>query len=366
MSATTFLSVQHVEKSFDNTPVLLDMNIDVEKGEFVVLLGPSGCGKTTLLRILAGLIEAEEGRIMLEGNDLSRTPTHNREIGFVFQRYALFPHMTVRENISYGLKIRKRDKQFIREKLATIVDLLELGGLEERKISEISGGQQQRVALARALVIEPKLLLLDEPLSNLDAKLRASVRVNIVEIQKKLGITTIMVTHDQIEAMTMGDRIILMNEGKIQQSGPPKELYANPKDRFVSEFIGSPKINTLPTTFDGTSFYLGNSENSITISLTDMCNWLMTTPPKNLPAGNYLLGIRPESMRIASDGMFLATIAFVEDCGADTHLHLKAYRSRIIMRINSCDCTQAVNDTVPFTFLDKSLYLFDLEGNRLA
>jgi iron(III) transport system ATP-binding protein len=214
------------------------VDIEIEQGELVTLLGPSGCGKTTTLRLIAGFEFPTQGTISLDGNVINDEPPHKRDMSMVFQSYAIFPHLSVYENMAYGLKVQRLPKDEVRQRVAEAMALVELTGLENRAPNQLSGGQQQRVALARALVMEPKVLLMDEPLSNLDAKLREQMRTEIRRIQKRLGITSVYVTHDQVEAMTLSDRIVVMNEGKIEQIGPPIAIYRQPQTRFVADFIG--------------------------------------------------------------------------------------------------------------------------------
>ena len=215
-----------------------DVSIEIEKGELVTLLGPSGCGKTTTLRLIAGFEFPNHGTIRLDGKVINQEPPHKRDMSMVFQSYAIFPHLSVFENIAYGLNVQHRPQAEIRQRVARVLELVELTGLENRAPNQLSGGQQQRVALARALIMEPKVLLMDEPLSNLDAKLREQMRTEIRRIQKRLGITSVYVTHDQVEAMTLSDRIVVMNEGRIEQIASPTEIYRRPQTRFVADFIG--------------------------------------------------------------------------------------------------------------------------------
>jgi len=234
-----FLHLRNLKKSYASGFVAIsDLSISLEKGSMLGLLGPSGCGKTTALRMIAGLLPPTGGSIHIDGTDVTALPPHKRDIGLVFQSYALFPHMTVAENVAFGLKMRGIDKEQAHERVKKALDMVRMGYLVERKPRELSGGQQQRVALARALVIEPRLLLLDEPLSNLDAKLRDEMRFEIREIQKRLGITTVLVTHDQVEALTMCDQVAVMNAGEIAQIGSPKDIYETPGSLFVSSFVG--------------------------------------------------------------------------------------------------------------------------------
>jgi spermidine/putrescine ABC transporter ATP-binding subunit len=240
------ISVANLTKRFGPLAVVSEVNFSIEDGELFTLLGPSGCGKTTLLRLVAGFYAPDGGEIRFDDRVVNAVPPHERGIGMVFQNYALWPHMTVSENVSYGLKLRKIAASEIAERVRAVLDKVKLGGLGDRYPGQLSGGQQQRVALARALVLNPQILLLDEPLSNLDAKIRIQVRAEIRKLQKELGITTIYVTHDQEEALTLSDRIAVFNQGKVFQIGPPKALYERPANRFVADFIG---INNL---VDGT------------------------------------------------------------------------------------------------------------------
>ena len=232
------LELSGVRKVFGRTVAVDNLDLQVMKGEFLFLLGPSGCGKTTTLRMIAGFIRPESGKIFLRGRDVSRIPAHKRGLGMVFQDYALFPHMNVFDNVAFGLRMRKVARSQWKERIGRALELVRLEGLEERYPKELSGGQQQRVALARALVIEPMVLLLDEPLSNLDLKLRQQMRVELRQLQERLGITTVFVTHDQEESLSMGDRIAVMEAGRINQLGCPKDIYEFPHSRFIADFIG--------------------------------------------------------------------------------------------------------------------------------
>lgn len=237
--------INDVSKKFGDVVSVKDLELDIKSGEFFTFLGPSGCGKTTTLRMIAGFYYPSQGKIYFDNQDVTTLQPNKRNIGMVFQNYALFPHMTVNENIAFGLEIRKYDKKTIKEKVDRIRELVHLGPYGSRKINELSGGQQQRVALARALVIEPDILLLDEPLSNLDAKLREETRIEIKRIQSELGVTTIYVTHDQTEAMAMSDRIMVMEHGIVKQIGTPQEIYHRPNNRFVATFIGETNLLTM-------------------------------------------------------------------------------------------------------------------------
>ncbi|WP_341644163.1 ABC transporter ATP-binding protein [Thauera sp. SDU_THAU2] len=245
----TTVSLERVMKKYHDHTVLHELTLKIRRGEFLTLLGPSGCGKTTLLNLIAGFAEADNGEIFIDGRLVTAEPPHKRQIGIVFQNYALFPHMTVERNIGYGLRMRGVPPDEIRQRVQEAMDMVKLGGLGHRKPRELSGGQQQRVALARALVIQPKVLLLDEPFSALDKSLRGSMQVEVREIQRRLGVTTVFVTHDQGEALAMSDRIAVMSAGVIRQIAPPAELYQNPQDPFVASFLGD--VNILPAYYHG-------------------------------------------------------------------------------------------------------------------
>src|SRR5258705_7483605 len=288
-----------VTRRFGNTIALRDAWIKVRRGEFMTLLGPSGCGKTTLLNLVAGFLIADRGEIFIEGALVTDVPTSERDIGMIFQNYALFPHMTVAANIAYGLKVRGVARDEIARRVAEVLSLMKLTGLEQRKPRELSGGQQQRVALARALVIRPKVLLMDEPFSALDKNLRASMQVEIKEIQRKLGVTTIFVTHDQSEALSLSDRIAVIAEGRIRQLGTPDEIYRRPIDRFVASFVGD--VNVL-------SARLERSDGATAIVALGLVQ--VPVPARTLrgavPGEAVDLFVRPEGLRVAEPGAAVA------------------------------------------------------------
>lgn len=242
MTSNIMIDLKNISKSFGRTSVLEDMNLYIRENEFLTLLGPSGCGKTTTLRIIAGFETPTEGKVVFAGKDITDVPPYERQVNTVFQKYALFPHLDVYENIAFGLKIKRMDKALIKEKVTDVLKLVNLSGFEKRGIDSLSGGQQQRIAIARALVNEPKVLLLDEPLGALDLKLRKEMQIELKNIQKRVGITFIYVTHDQEEALTMSDTIVVMDKGVIQQIGTPVDIYNEPKNAFVAKFIGESNI----------------------------------------------------------------------------------------------------------------------------
>lgn len=240
------IDLQHISKSFDGELVLDDLNLSIRENSFVTLLGPSGCGKTTTLRILGGFITQDTGKVMFEGQDITRIPPNKRQLNTVFQKYALFPHMNIAENIAFGLKIKNKSKSYIDDKIKYALKLVNLSGYEKRTVDSLSGGQQQRIAIARAIVNEPRVLLLDEPLGALDLKLRQDMQYELIRLKNELGITFVYVTHDQEEALTMSDTIVVMNQGYIQQIGTPEDIYNEPQNAFVADFIG--ESNILPAT----------------------------------------------------------------------------------------------------------------------
>lgn len=281
------VTLEGLEKRFSRDSLAVDsIDLDIAPGELVTLLGPSGCGKTTTLRMIAGLERATSGRILLDGEDVTRLPAYLRDVTMVFQSYALFPHMNVFENVAYGLRVARKPQQEIREGVETALRMVGLEELIDRQVTALSGGQQQRVALARALAIRPRVLLFDEPLSNLDAKLRRRVREEIRELQQDLGITTVYVTHDQEEALAISDRIVVMHQGRIEQLGEPLDLYTQPQSRFVADFIGS--ANFLAARYDGQNVIVGDYS---------------FPHDQELPPGDYELVVRPEAVEFAEDGL---------------------------------------------------------------
>jgi multiple sugar transport system ATP-binding protein len=305
------ITLDHVCKSFAGVVAVDDVSIEVEHGEFLVLVGPSGCGKSTLLRMIAGLEEASSGRIAIGGRDVTDLSPRDRDIAMVFQTYALYPHMTVRENLGYGLKTRRTPKDEIARRVGDVATMLGLDDLLERRPAQLSGGQRQRVAMGRAIAREPQAFLLDEPLSNLDAKLRVGMRASLSQLHRRLGITTVYVTHDQTEAMTLGQRVAVMRNGRVLQVDAPNRLYQQPQDLFVAAFIGSPAMNLVEATIEGDGVRFGRFR----IPLTE------TARPAD---GRVVLGIRPESFQDAAFAPGLPLIEVkvevLEDLGSDAHV----------------------------------------------
>jgi putative spermidine/putrescine transport system ATP-binding protein len=309
------LRFEGVAKRFGGVTAVEDVTLEAPKGAFVCLLGPSGCGKTTLLRMAAGLESPSAGRILIDGADVTDTPAHRRDIGMVFQSLALFPHLSVAENVAYPLRLRGVAARARREKAEALLELVRLPGLGDRAVDQLSGGQRQRVAIARALSLEPRLFLLDEPLSALDAKLREAMQVELRQLQQRLGVTTVVVTHDQREAMTMADIVVVMGEGRIRQAAPPAEVYRRPADAFVADFIGA--TNLLPATRgpDGDAVALGAA-----------------LPGAPAPAASFLISVRPEDLGLGPAGGATLTgrVTFVRDLGAGVETFVEAGGAQLV------------------------------------
>lgn len=289
------INVKNIVKKFGDNVIIPNMSVNIKNGEFFTLLGPSGCGKTTLLRMIAGFNSIEDGKIYFDDKVINDMPAHKRNIGMVFQSYAIFPHMTVRENVEYGLKLRKTPKDEMEEKVDDILDVVRIAEYQERLPERLSGGQQQRVALARAIVIHPSVLLMDEPLSNLDAKLRLEMRSAIRDIQKKVGITTVYVTHDQEEALAISDRIAVINKGVIQQLGKPHDIYARPSNQFVATFIGYSNLFKGKIEIDGKDRY-AVFRNGYKVLMNNLCEDV-----KN--GQEIIIAVRPEEFSVSEKGI---------------------------------------------------------------
>jgi ABC-type sugar transport system ATPase subunit len=284
-------------KRFDSVEVIHDVDLDIEHGSFVVLVGPSGCGKSTLLRMIAGLEEITEGELFIDDEPITEVPPAQRGIAMVFQSYALYPHMTVYQNLAFGLETAGIDKKVIRERVAAAAGILRIEELLTRRPKALSGGQRQRVAIGRAIVREPRLFLFDEPLSNLDAELRVQMRVELARLHKRLGATMIYVTHDQTEAMTMADKIVVLREGRVEQVGTPLDLYNEPANRFVAGFIGSPKMNFLDGTLDGVQ------DGHATVRVRDLAPLRLPVAASSTNAGDKVaVGVRPEHLHVGGGG----------------------------------------------------------------
>ena len=345
------VTITGVTKSFGNVKVLQEFNQKFEDGEFITLLGPSGCGKTTMLRLIAGFEKPSSGEIYigdkLVSSEKEFLPPEKRGIGMVFQSYAVWPHMNVFDNIAYPLKIQKISKNKIEERVNQVLKIVHLEQYKDRFPSELSGGQQQRVALGRALVAQPEILLLDEPLSNLDAKLREEMRYEIKEITKKLKITVIYVTHDQIEAMTMSDRIVLINKGEVQQVAPPQEIYSKPKNMFVANFVG--KVDFIKGKVEGSKILLDNSNGQ-------------TLPNKSSFKGNVVVAIRPENAILSDDGEITGKVYSKFYLGECNDLRVEIGNGNILRMIARASTYNTLNegDEVKIKILE--YFVFEDDG----
>jgi len=305
------LSFRNVEKRFGAVEVIHGIGFDIADGEFTVLVGPSGCGKSTLLRMLAGLEEISGGTIAIDGTVVNDIESKDRDIAMVFQSYALYPHMTVAENMGFSLRLRKADPKHTAERVDHAAKILNLGPYLQRYPRELSGGQRQRVAMGRAIVRDPKVFLFDEPLSNLDAKLRVAMRAEIKALHQRLKTTTVYVTHDQVEAMTMADRIVVMQDGRIEQMGSPLELYDRPANVFVAGFIGSPSMNFVPAT-------LRRDAAGARLELADGSRLAAPAHAGGIDGQPVVLGTRPEHLKLATEGGIASRVVVMEPTGADT------------------------------------------------
>ncbi len=322
------LTIKNLKKSFGSNTIIQNIYFEVSDGEFCILLGPSGCGKTTMLRIIAGLEQHDAGELFIGDREVSNLSPKERDVAMVFQSYALYPHMNVYENMAFSLKIKKLSKERLDNKVRHAARLLGIEPLLDRKPGQLSGGQKQRVAIGRAIVRSPQLFLFDEPLSNLDARLRSTMRVELARLHQKLGTTIVYVTHDQTEAMTLGDKIILLDKGVIQQVGPPQKLYKKPSNLFVATFIGSPRINLIEggiVVDEGKIFF---KSRGLTIDLSSMDKL------KKYSARKVTIGIRP-GLLMPGNGPFVGSLEVVEHLGSETILYVNTINGRIIARAPS-------------------------------
>jgi sn-glycerol 3-phosphate transport system ATP-binding protein len=350
------ISLRRVEKSYGSGPkankVIHGVDAEIADGEFIVIVGPSGCGKSTLLRMVAGLEEITGGEVSIGNRVVNRLEPAERDIAMVFQNYALYPHMSVYDNMAYGLKIAKVPKAEIELRVQKAARILELGGLLERKPRQLSGGQRQRVAMGRAIVRQPQVFLFDEPLSNLDAKLRAQTRLEIQKLHRELGVTSLFVTHDQVEAMTLGQRLIVMNGGRIEQIGTPEQVYGTPASTFVAGFIGSPPMNLINGNADGSRFTTGGG----TLAL-----------PMAAPRGGAMtLGLRPEHVQLDPAGAWLLKVEMVEMLGAERLVHGRLGDAMFTLRIDATLQAPKPGQTLGLSVPREHLHWFDAgSGKRL-
>ena len=340
-----YLQLRGIEKSFGEQRVIKGVNLEIQQGEFIVFVGPSGCGKSTLLRLIAGLETTSAGSIHLEGRDITDQPSSKRDLAMVFQSYALYPHMSVYENMSFALKLAKTDPSIIEEKVGRAADILNLNDYLKRTPKELSGGQRQRVAIGRAIVRAPKVFLFDEPLSNLDAALRGQTRIEIAKLHRDLGATTIYVTHDQVEAMTLADRVVVLRDGIVEQVGTPLELYDHPANQFVAQFIGTPKMNLIAA---------------------DKLKTLAAAGIK-LPVGGSV-GLRPEYVLLVAPtvGDFKAKVELVEALGAETLVYVTTEWGDQIVSRHTERTTLAAGDSVGVKVDMNTAHFFDAKGRVVS
>jgi len=354
------IRLKALRKTYNQSEVLHGIEMDIADGEFVVIVGPSGCGKSTLLRMVAGLETVTAGEIHIGERMVNRLEPAQRNIAMVFQNYALYPHMSVRQNMSYGLRIRGMPREQIEARVATVAATLGLEALLDRRPRELSGGQRQRVAMGRAIVREPAVFLFDEPLSNLDAKLRVQMRVELELLHQRLQTTSLYVTHDQVEAMTLADRIVVLNAGQVEQIGTPAEVYAHPASTFVAGFIGQPPMNLLPVRQSANGLFLGGGG-------TDRDMLRLTLPLQGLPE-EFIIGCRPEHLQVAlsEEAAFSARVRVVENLGADTHAYCSIGEQEIIVRL-AAGCNVRSGDLLPLHIGSTALHCFAADtGKRIA
>ncbi len=351
--------LENLTKVFGKVVAVNNLNLDIKDGEFVALLGPSGCGKTTTLLMIAGIYKPTKGYIYFDDQVVNDLPPKDRNIGMVFQSYALYPHMTVYDNIAFPLKLKGLSKDYIDKKVHEVAKLLRIENLLDRKPAQLSGGQQQRVALARALAKEPQLFLMDEPLSNLDAKLRIYMRAELKRLQRELGITTIYVTHDQVEAMTMADRIAVMRHGVLQQYGTPDELYNNPANVFVAGFIGAPPMNFLEASVEEQDGKIVLAASGMRIELPDH---MAEALRKAGPPAEVIVGIRPEDITVGK-GPYKGVVYVTEPLGRDVLVHLRV-GDDIVRAFAPPGTEHEIGATLSFDINMEKLHVFDKASEK--
>ena len=344
------LTVRNLSKNFGKIKALVDIDIEVAQGEFCVLLGPSGCGKSTLLRTIAGLETPTRGRVFIHSKDVTNSSPGDRDVAMVFQNYSLYPHLSVFENMAFPLRLRKLPKEVVRAGVMEAAQLLQLEGHLDRMPAQLSGGQRQRVAIGRAIVRRPTVFLFDEPLSNLDAQLRATMRVEIAQLHRRLGATTIYVTHDQVEAMTLGDRIVILHDGTVQQIDTPEVIYKRPANLMVAGFVGSPSMNLIRGRVtagerEGTAVF---TSRSIAVEF----------PREAAQSREMVLGIRPEHIAVDPDGKIKGAVQFIEDLGSDRFLHVSLEENeKLVVRVGAAG-SFSVGETIALTIDPNLAHLF--------
>jgi multiple sugar transport system ATP-binding protein len=356
------ITMRHVRKSFGPVEVIKGVDLDIQSKEFVVFVGPSGCGKSTLLRLVAGLEDITSGSLMFDGEEVNDLPPSERGIAMVFQSYALYPHMSVYDNMAFGLKLAKLGKDGIDQRVRQAAGILQIEHLLDRKPRQLSGGQRQRVAIGRAIVRDPKVFLFDEPLSNLDAALRVQMRIEIAKLHHAIDATMIYVTHDQVEAMTLADRIVVLNAGAVEQFGTPLELYQHPQNLFVAGFIGSPKMNFLQGEI------VGGSDNAVTVRLADGSSVLAPGGHDARDGEKVTLGVRPEHLLEGGGGDSELTghVVAVERLGGETYIYLERGADEPLVVKSDGASKARVAEVLPIGVPASACYLFDSDGHAFA
>lgn len=357
--------LREITRRFEGVAAIADITFEVPDGEFWVLVGPSGCGKSTILRTIAGLETATSGELYIGDRLVNRVPARQRDVAMVFQNYALYPHMSVAANLAFGLQMRGVDPKTVRTRVETVARMLEIEHLLERKPRQLSGGQQQRVALGRAIARQPQVFLLDEPLSNLDAQLRDDTRAELKQLHQRVGITTIYVTHDQVEAMTLADQIVVLNQGRVQQIGEPERIYNYPQNRMVATFLGNPPMNILQAIYDGAAFQVNGQRL--------LCPEAIQTKLQPGQGQSYDLGIRPEHVKIRPDACHLsAEVSIVEPLGRETLIRAiilpnEPFRHQVLNLQAGAGQRVQVGDRIPLWIDLAHLFVFDpISGNALS
>jgi len=346
----SFLELKNITKVYPNgTKAINETSLNIEHGEFMVFVGPSGCGKSTLLRMIAGLEDITEGKIDLDGKTINKIDPSERDVAMVFQNYALYPHMNVYKNLSYGLKNRGETKENIDKKVNDVAQLLEIKEFLQRKPAQLSGGQRQRVAMGRAIVRNPKVFLFDEPLSNLDAKLRGQVRIEIKKLQQNMNITSVFVTHDQVEAMTLGDRLAVINNGVIEQLGTPIEVYEKPASKFVGEFIGSPQMNFVNGTIKNNIFESKNLKLNI---------------DSKIDSADVTLGFRAEDLNLNEEGEIILTIDIIEKLGSDSIIYGRDKDGLVICYKENGNTKLKIGEIIKISINVDRIHFFDKKTEK--
>lgn len=356
------IKLQNIKKTFGKTEIIKGVDLTIKDREFVVFVGPSGCGKSTLLRLVAGLEDISEGDLYIAGERVNDLPPPERGIAMVFQSYALYPHMTVYENMAFGLKLAKQNPQSVDAKVREAAEILQITHLLNHTPKQLSGGQRQRVAIGRAIVRSPKVFLFDEPLSNLDASLRVQMRIEIAKLHKKLNATMIYVTHDQVEAMTLADKIVVLRDGRVEQVGSPLELYHNPNNLFVAGFIGSPQINFIETTVADVK------TGGVTVKLPGGKEVSVAVKSKGAKAGDKVtLGIRPEHLEIGKGKSSMqGTVALIEAMGGESYVYITLANEKLVTLRVAGSAKVAEGDTVNLQIPEDACHLFAADGTAFA